>query len=1054
MSPGSNPPILQRILAFVFVLLLLAPVSLAQQTTGGIRGTITDQLGSLVVGATVFATDAKGVERKATTNQSGNYEFRSLPRGQYDLRVIAPGFTEFESKNVEVSPGKPTILDLQLELAPLDESVTVDNKEVSTDSDRNADAIVLRQSDLEALPNDPAALLSALQAMAGPSDGEGGAQLKVDGFSGGQIPPKEAIREVRINQNPYSAENEFMGWNGIEIFTQPGSDKFHGGVSFNFNDESLNSRNAFVARRAPYQQRAFNGNLTGPIKPKRASFAFYMGHYASDNNSVVNATILDPVTLRPVLFRQTFVTPTVNFYMSGRGDLKIDKKHTLVGNYEYGRGSQNLQGIGDFRLPSRAFRGDRSNHTLQLTETALLNEKMVNETRLMLSHNISRQIADTVQPALNVADAFYGGGSQIGSTSYKQDRFEVQNFTSWSSGKHFVKAGGRFRMVRLESISPGNFGGSYTFAGGVGPALDANDQVVPGGGTIQLSSLERYRRTLLFQRNGLSAAQIRNLGGGATQFSIAGGNPQARVSQRDVSLFVQDEWKLRPNFTISPGVRYEDQTNIESTLNFAPRVAFAWSPTWGSVKKPAAAGKPGNATPANAASANASTKSAADAKPVQGAGPQAGTANVVAAAPAKPPKPPRFKTVMRGGVGVFYNRISEDLILQTRRFNGINQQQFVVTDPAVLNLFPVVPAISQLSAFAQPQTRRFLSESLAPGAVLRSSFSVEQQLDQNLKLTITYYHTRTFRTLRTVNINAPVLATGLRPLGAGEGNIQESQSNGRTVSNSLSIGLNGAVKKVNFWTNYNLNRSRNTDGGSSSAPFDPYDFSNEWGRSPFTSRHNLFVGGYYQTKSLLSFNMFTVVNSGRPFDITTGRDTNRDNSFAERPAFATDLSKPGVVVTPLGAFDPNPVAGQKIIPRNFGTGPSFISVNIGVEKTFKFGRAIPPKAPPGGAVTKAPTTAATTTTTTTSTTTTTAATATATPAKPLEKPPVQRPYAFGLSIYASNALNRVNKGNPVGNMASPYFLQSTGVSNNFFFGPGGGGSGGNRQVTVRLRLSF
>ncbi|MGI9064927.1 MAG: TonB-dependent receptor domain-containing protein [Pyrinomonadaceae bacterium] len=1062
MSLSSKFPIPQGVLAFAFVLTPLSPASLAQQTTGAIKGTVTDQMGSLIISATVLAKDAKGVERKTATNQSGNYEFKALPAGRYDLRVVAPGFTELETKDVEVTSGKGTTLDLQLDLAPLEQSVTVDNKGVSTDSDNNADALILRQSDLEALPNDPAALQAVLQAMAGPSDGEGGSQIKVDGFSNGQMPPKEAIREVRINNNPYSAENEYPGWSGIEIFTQPGSDKFHGGIAFNFNDESLNSRNPFAPRRVPYQQRGLNGNLTGPIVSKRASFSLFMGRYASDDNAVVNATILDPVTLKPVLFNQSFVTPQVSRYISGRLDLKIKKKHTLVSNYEYGDGSQNLQGIGGFQLPSRAFRGNRSSHTLQMTETAVLNEKMVNETRVMLSRRIFRQTADTVQPALNVADAFYGGGSQIGAASNKQDRIEVQNFTSWSVGKHFIKVGGRIREVRIESISPGNFGGSYTFAGGVGPRLDANDQVLPGGGTIELSSLEGYRRTLLFQRAGLSAAQIRSLGGGATQFSIAGGNPQAKVSQRDISLFLQDEWKLRPNLTISPGLRYEDQTNIESLLNFAPRIGFAWSPSWGSPRKPAApapkatknagdskavsggsprAGSPPVVVSAAPKPAAPDTKNPGDAKSVPSGGPQAGSPPGVAGTPAKPAAPPRFKTVMRGGFGVFYNRISEDLILQSRRFNGLNQQQFVVTDPAVLDLFPAVPAINQLTTFAQPQTRRFLGANLAPGAVLRSSFTLEQQLDPNLKVTVTYYHTRTLRTLRTVNINAPLAITGVRPLGQSEGNILESESNGRTVSNSLSVGVNGMIKKVNLWTNYNLNRSRNTDSGTSSAPFDPYDFSNEWSRSPFNARHSLFAGGYYQTKSLISINAMIIANSGRPFDITTGRDTNRDNSFAERPAFATDLTKPGVIVTPFGAFDPNPVAGQKIIPRNFGTGPSFILLNFGLEKIFKFGKAIPPKSPPpGGNVV------------------TTATTATTTVAKgsekPPAKPPLQRPYSFSMSIYASNVLNRANKANPVGNMASPYFLQSTTTSNNFFFGPGGGGSGANRQITVRLRLSF
>ena len=176
--------------------------------------------------------------------------------------------------------------------------------------DNNASALVLRGRELEALPNDPQALASALQAMAGPTDTEGGgAQIKVDGFSNGQIPPKEAIREVRINQNPFSAENEFPGFNGIEIFTQPGSEKWRGGGSFDFNDESLNSRNPFTTFRAPFQQRSFNLNVSGPIVAKRASFSAYFGRNVSDSNSIVNATTLDPVTLDPVSVNRSFVTP-------------------------------------------------------------------------------------------------------------------------------------------------------------------------------------------------------------------------------------------------------------------------------------------------------------------------------------------------------------------------------------------------------------------------------------------------------------------------------------------------------------------------------------------------------------------------------------------------------------------------------------------------------------------------------------------------------------------------------------------------------------------------
>src|SRR5205085_3874778 len=326
----------------IFGLLLIAAASvLSQQTSVSIKGTVTAQLGGLVVNASVVAKDSKGNAVTVTTDNDGNYQFHNLLPGRYQLIVTASGFNTLEEKNVEVKSGKPLTLDLQLIVGSVEQVVTVDNKGVSTDSDRNADALILGQKELEALPTDPDALAAALQAMAGPPQSEGGsAQIKVDGFSNGTIPPKESIREVRINQNPYSAENEYPGWGGIEIYTQPGSDKFHGGASFNFNDESLNSRNPFALVRAPYQLRFINTNLTGPLVKKRGSFALYLNSFKADSNAVINATILDAATLKPVLFNQTLVTPNARTSFSIRGDLKVSKKHTLVGNYEFTNSSQ------------------------------------------------------------------------------------------------------------------------------------------------------------------------------------------------------------------------------------------------------------------------------------------------------------------------------------------------------------------------------------------------------------------------------------------------------------------------------------------------------------------------------------------------------------------------------------------------------------------------------------------------------------------------------------------------------------------------------------------
>jgi carboxypeptidase family protein/TonB-dependent receptor-like protein len=995
----------------IVICVVVCPIR-AQQNSGALRGTVTDQLDSLVVGATVILKAAGGATTRVTTNSAGVYEFKRLAPGSYELAIVSPGFNQFEEKNVQVRARETTTFNAQLTVAFEEQEVTIDDRHITTDSDNNANAVVLRGRDLEALPNDPDSLAAALQAMAGPVDPEaGGAQIKVDGFSNGQIPPKEAIREVRINNNPFSAENEFPGFSGIEIFTQPGADKWHGSFSYDFNDESLNSRNPFTTRRAPYQQRAFNFSLSGPIIKKKASFSTYFGRYVSDANSIVNATTLDPVTLKPVTVNQSFVTPEKNTYGNGRLDYKLNKKHTLVGRFNYNVSTQDLQGIGGFSLPSRAYKGRRSNFTLQITETALINEKTVNETRFQWIRNRFNQQSLSEGFALNVLDSFFGGGSQVGAASNAQQRFELTNFTSWTKGNHFLKVGGRVRHGQTDSISPGNFGGTYTFSGGRGPMLDANDQVVLGPDglpvIVPVSSLERYRRTLALERAGLNPAAIRLLGGGATQFSIAGGNPEAVVKQTDVAVYLQDEWKIRPNFTLSPGFRYENQNNIDSDYDFAPRIAFAWSPVFGGSKKSVA--KP-NATPAT---------------------------------PAPAPGPP--KTVIRGAAGYFYSRTSEDMVLQATRFNGVNQQQFLVTDPDVLNLFPLIPPVELLSAFKQPQSRRVINGDLNTARTLRLMFTVERSLPLGTKLSFTYLHNRASRTLRTVNINAPLGGTfipgiptsGVRPLGDAAGNVFEYQDSGHAVGNTLSININGNLKKASFWGGYNLNKPRNTDSGATGSPFDAYDFSHEWARSPFGSLSFAYAGGYVSGPHGISLNMFMAASSGPPFNITIGRDLNGDTLFSERPAFATNLTDPDIVITPLGAFDPTPSPGQTIIPRNFGRGPGYVSFQFNLSKVIKFGRAIEPKAPPPGAPR------------------TTDAAAAAKPgdaAKPPAKPPVQRPYALAFTISANNIFNRNNEGPPVGNMTSPYFLKSTSGSNNFF-GPGSG-SGGNRIITLRVRLSF
>src|SRR5206468_6543710 len=180
-----------------------------------------------------------------------------------------------------------------MKIAVIESQVRVNaDAAISTDAANNANQTVITGRDLDALPDDPDELAAALQALAGPQIGPNGGQIFIDGFSGGRLPPKESIREIRINQNPFAAENDQPSGR-IDILTRPGTDKMRGSSFFDFEDESLNSRNPFSATRTPYQVRQYGGNLSGPLVKKKASFFFDFQRRETDDNELVTATVLD-----------------------------------------------------------------------------------------------------------------------------------------------------------------------------------------------------------------------------------------------------------------------------------------------------------------------------------------------------------------------------------------------------------------------------------------------------------------------------------------------------------------------------------------------------------------------------------------------------------------------------------------------------------------------------------------------------------------------------------------------------------------------------------------
>ncbi len=501
----------------------------------------------------------------------------------------------------------------------------------------------MRGADLQALSDDPDDLQADLQALAGPSAGPSGGQIYIDGFTGGTLPSKDSIREIRINQNPFSPEYDKLGYGRIEILTKPGTDKLHGNVFADFGDSIWDARNPYAAQKAPFLQKNFGGSLSGALG-KKASFFLDVQDRDINNGNIINGFNVDPNTLLPASFNSVFSAPQNRLRISPRIDYQLSQNNTLTLRYGYTRNDLQDQGAGNLSLLTRAMHSLDTDHTLQIIETAVLSTKVINETRFQLYHTEDDQMANSLLPGVTVAGAFNGGGAQVGRTTDTENHYELQNNTTVSGGAHTWKFGVRTRAVTINNFSPQNFGGSYFFNGGGIGGLNCEIATPDPADCAQLSSIQLYSDTLQFMAaspfTGTAlAAALQQHGLGPSQFNITQGVSLANVNQVDVGAFVGDDWRMKPNFTLSLGLRFETQTNIHDWHDWAPRIGFAWAP--GQTKNN-----------------------------------------------------PRPKTVFRGGFGIFYDRVSEDDTLTAERYGSL-QQQYVITQSAA-NPIPFDPTVTGL----------------------------------------------------------------------------------------------------------------------------------------------------------------------------------------------------------------------------------------------------------------------------------------------------------------------------------------------------------------------
>lgn len=509
-------------------------VSAQTKPAGRLIVTVIDQTGAVIPSAPVTvtgqdeATRASGV-RIVATSAVGVAAIDQLVPGRYTLQVEFPGFEPAVVRDLRIRTGdtRRTVL---LRLAKLDEEVNVtrDQQTAALDPLGAAFSTVLTREQIAALPDDPEEMERVLKAMAPP-----GAVIRVDGFTGGKLPPKSQIRSIRLPRMDSLAAQNHGGLGGImhiDIMTQPGSGPTRGSVDLAFRDDALNARNPFAPTKGDEQLQRYGVSLSGTIRPNRSSYSATIQRGVQYDTGNLLASLPSGTRAEPV--RQ----PTESWLFTGRFDQAVTRDHTVRLSFQRSSTERRNQGIGGFDLPERAYTGTSSDNLFRMSENGPLGRRFFTESRLQLrwSGSESRSILDA--QTIRVLDAFTSGGAQV-SGGTRGVEFELASDLDYVRGRHSMRTG-----VLLE-------GGRYH-----------SDETSNDLGTFTFSSLADYQA-------GRPAAYTRRVG-----------NPDVRYSNVQAGVYVQHDFRVARSVVLSYGLRYEAQTLVPDQNNFSPRVSVTWSP--------------------------------------------------------------------------------------------------------------------------------------------------------------------------------------------------------------------------------------------------------------------------------------------------------------------------------------------------------------------------------------------------------------------------------------------------------------------------------------------
>jgi len=865
------------------VLLLCLPLltgfaSLAQKTTGSLHGQVADPSGAIIPGASISLV-GNGKTLSTTSGSSGNYQFSNVPPGQYTLNTTIDGFTPYELQGVGVPAGSARTLNIQMTLAVEQQEVHVhaEGNTISTSPDSNANALVMKGKDLDALSDDPDELASEIQALAGPAAGPNGAQIYVDGFSGGEIPPKSSIREIRVNANPFSAEYDRLGYGRIEILTKPGTDKIRGHIFSRGNYSGFNAQNPILnANLSPgqpliqepsYYSYFINGNVGGPIRPGSSYFTnmFYRNIQNVEVVDAVNPASFSAAQPNGLTLNQPVSNPQSRTDINPSIDLQLGKSNTLTVRYSFYRVLQTNDGVGQLALPEQGYNIHNEENQIQASDSMVLTKNFVDNIRFQWRHIRDNQTAQFTTPTVTVQGAFSDGGSNAGTVQDAQDDYEFQDYFTGAKGKHALNFGTRLRAYDDANYTNAGTNGSYVF--------QATSNYVA-------RTPQQYQVTVVNNN----------------QYT-------ARAVLFDAALFYQDDWTISPRFTLSYGARWETQNYIHDKNDWAPRVYLAYALDH-------------NRQP----------------KTVLRAG--YGWFYERFTVPNGSYGVPYIVQTIHNNLPSNPNTLSNQQIFtvtnptgyaETSPGNAIKPPNPTSSSsaPTYWTLAPNFHAAVDMQGAVGID--RQIAKNITGNVTYLYSRGVHQYLSNNISAPFFNGFTNTYPTAPLVEPNT---------------NIYQFQSGAVYREDQLIATVKASLRRLSIFSFYSYSNAKGDTSGVSHFASNASDPGQDYGRTSFDIHNRFLILASYNAPYALTFSPIFVYNSGTPYNVKIGSDLTANNQFNARPTFANPAAGCSAPQVSFEGYclNPNPVGtNQPIIPYGLGTGPSNYSLNMRVSKVVGFG---------------------------------------------------------------------------------------------------------------------